>query len=115
MGSSVRPKLRVKIDRELLRMKLTEDLVNILDKETSNPYEGCGRSNLNIGPDVIAVPLLFIVGPCVLVSVMFLCFGCFMRIRIRRKQKFDISDPIGDFRDGMHVDGICMCKRNYYT
>ncbi len=134
LGKSVAPKVRVKIDEELLRLKLSPQFQSDLDLATENPYTTCGHQKHNIGPEVIAVPLLFIVGPCVIVSVLFLICGCCLRFRIHRKKKYACSDPFMEFRGpvypgynpntfGMYETfqrplypyPFGMCKRSYYT
>ncbi len=87
MGKSVPPKLRVQIDQELLRLKQEDRMREIIESKVKKLGEGCGPRNQNIGPGVIAIPLFFIVGPCILALVLLLFCGCFIRFQMRRNRK----------------------------
>lgn len=85
LSKSVPEEARAEIDRELLYLRLTNEM-RITDADGSSA-ESCGKKNLNIGPEVIAIPLLLIVGPCILALILFLFWGCFMRAAMARRRR----------------------------
>lgn len=87
LGASVPPPMRLKINQEILRLKMSGKMRHIIEEGTGVSDKSCGAKKLTIQPSVLSIPLLFIIGPIVLVIIVLLFCGCRAERRERRREE----------------------------
>lgn len=76
LSSTVPEDVVQNLDRDILRIKITGQLKQIIDDETGQNQKGCSKEVLSIGPQVIGVPLFVLLSPIVLLQMCFIIVAC---------------------------------------
>ncbi len=92
LGSSVNVSEYVRINREIMRLKLSAKLRQIIKASSGVHGDGFGQEVPRVAPGVLAIPLIFIVGPCLLIVFLLVIYGLCMRERVIVKDRA-LSQP----------------------
>ena len=87
LGSTVDKSERVRLNREIMRLKLSSKLRDIINSEVDPDSSDFGDQDPRIAPGVLAIPLIFIVGPCLIITTVLAVYGFCMRERVIVKDR----------------------------
>lgn len=82
LGTSVPLSEQVRINQEILKVKMSAKLRNIIEIDSGLQEKSFGQQKPRISPGILAIPLIFIVGPCLIIVFLLIICGICMRERV---------------------------------
>lgn len=82
LGRSIPQTEQVRINQEILRVKMSAKLRNIIEIESGLQEKGFTPQKPGISPGILAIPLIFIVGPCLVIVFLLMLSGICLRERV---------------------------------
>lgn len=94
MSTSVAQTLSVKLNQELLKIKLNGALAGIMN--TSSENSGCGEKKMAISPPILVITLSLLIGPNIVIILAILSRKAHLAKKIR-DEKLKVHEP--DYED----------------
>ncbi len=99
LGSSVDHSESVRINQEIMRLKVAGELRTIIKSASGVHDDPFGQEVPRVAPGVLAIPMVFVVGPCLLTVFFLVISGLCMRGRVVVKEQassqLDIRSNLG--------------------